>query len=118
MNQKFGLATMILRENGFLEYENIDDMIGDQGEEIKEYLIGYFQYESNVTYRELENIHDDFKWTVSVIHSNNGEMIYYTFESTKDLKNGLNDLIEKAESEEHLTIYKTEEMILVEFVNQ
>lgn len=118
MDKKFEDIVIIEKiKDTFLEYNSLDEFVGDVGEEcIKDY-IGYFPSKSNVTYDELKNITEDTNWTVAYHTPDQySDMISYMkliqFNSTLELKRKLDSIVEKAfRGKEYVTIYRTSSLI-------
>lgn len=119
METKFKECVFIENDRDtFLEYASLKELLDEHGEEYKKNIIGYFPVETNVTYKELEEIKEEKSWTIA--YHKGGDDSSYSYQilvsihSTLELKRRLKSIIEDAyHGKECVIIYKNEDIVYV-----
>jgi hypothetical protein len=116
MNIKFNLATFIFADNGFFEYETLQDLKNDQGKELAKRVIGYYPPNTNITYDQLNNV-DDGCFTLAII-DDHGVMYTKIVESLDELHKILPTIKTNDNSPEYITIYRKEDFVKLQIESQ
>jgi hypothetical protein len=110
MNGKFSSGVFVFKGSaGFFEYDCIEDLVADQGEQIANEIIGYFPSMTNITYAELSDIKEETTWTIA--YYKNDAMLIKHINSTLELKISLDKLITESDGIEYVTIYKNNDIV-------
>lgn len=119
MFEKFDECVFVEKSrNTFLEYGDIDELMGDFGELYLNEVIGYFPKHSNITFEEFDKIKEDSTWIVAYHEKIDDSDVMSSqkivvFNSTFDLKRNLESIFHKTfrNDKDYVTLYKASDLI-------
>ena len=107
---KFNEVTFLTSDNSFWEFESFETLKNSIRETTLNSLIGYFPPSTNTTYEELQKQKEEH-WTVCYIELATGSHLIKHFSTTLELHLGLEHIKQIAESENHISIFKTKDFV-------
>ena len=110
MENNFDLGTFMLKDGGFLEYEDIESYVNDNGDRELNDVIGYFKKHTNVT---LEECKEDTNYLICYISSEDGSHLTANAGSRYELITGYNKLITIGQDDRYINIYRLKDMTYI-----